>query len=123
MASEGDQVPALWKVNRTMHEMMKDRGYTVSDDEINMSLDAFRTTYASQTGSVECVDACFLDVHTVDSDYRRTQLNFFTNLRDNPTTQIFVYFTDEQSVGVKTMRKCEHCFKYLCPNTELSLDL
>ena len=57
MASEGDEVPALWKVNRTMHEMIKDRGYAVSDDEINMSLDAFRASYASQTGSIECVEA------------------------------------------------------------------
>ncbi|VDC05327.1 unnamed protein product [Peniophora sp. CBMAI 1063] len=88
MASEGDEVPALWKVNRTMHEMIKDRGYAVSDDEINMSLDDFRNTYASQTGSID-----------------RSQLNFFTNMHNNPTNQIFVYFTEEKSVGVKTMRK------------------
>lgn len=36
----------------------------------------------------------------------RNQLNFFTNLRTNPKDQIFVFFSDEKSVGVKTMRKC-----------------
>jgi len=36
----------------------------------------------------------------------RNQLNFFTNSRHNPTDQIFVFFSDERSVGVKTMRKC-----------------
>lgn len=35
----------------------------------------------------------------------RSQLNFFTNHKNNPLTQIFVYFSEEKSVGVKTMRK------------------
>ena len=32
-------------------------------------------------------------------------MNFFTNHKNNPLTQIFVYFSEEKSVGVKTMRK------------------
>jgi hypothetical protein len=35
----------------------------------------------------------------------RNQLNFFTNSRVNPGDQIFVFFSEEKSVGVKTMRK------------------
>ena len=35
----------------------------------------------------------------------RNQLNFFTNARTDPSNQIFVFFSDEKSVGVKTMRK------------------
>lgn len=35
----------------------------------------------------------------------RNQLGFYTTLRTNPADQIFVYFTEEKSVGVKTMRK------------------
>lgn len=35
----------------------------------------------------------------------RNQLNFFTAANDDPSDQIFVFFTDERSVGVKTMRK------------------
>lgn len=74
MASAGDQEESakLWKVNRTIHELVKDRvsarvmacrkgrdeplvsqGFQVSDDEINMDLTNFRAHYASQTGSVE----------------------------------------------------------------------
>lgn len=41
----------------------------------------------------------------------RNQLNFFTNSRENPTDQIFIFFSDEKSVGVKTMRK----FVYVRP--------
>ena len=36
----------------------------------------------------------------------RNQLNFFTNSQENPADQIFIFFSDERSVGVKTMRKC-----------------
>lgn len=83
-----DETAKLWKVNRTIHELVKDRGYQVSDDEINMDLTTFRSHYANSGGSVD-----------------RNQLNFFTNSRENPTDQIFIFFSDEKSVGVKTMRK------------------
>ncbi|RPD61149.1 RPB5 subunit of DNA-directed RNA polymerase [Lentinus tigrinus ALCF2SS1-7] len=90
MATPGEQEESakLWKVNRTIHELVKDRGFQVSDDEINMDLATFRSHYASQSGNVD-----------------RSQLNFFTNHRDNPMLQIFVFFTDEKSVKIKTMRK------------------
>ncbi|EGN99095.1 hypothetical protein SERLA73DRAFT_181909 [Serpula lacrymans var. lacrymans S7.3] len=83
-----DETAKLWKVNRTIHELVKDRGFAVSDDEIHMDLVTFRSHYANNGGSVD-----------------RNQLNFFTNSRTNPTDQIFVFFSDEKSVGVKTMRK------------------
>ncbi|EPT01346.1 DNA-directed RNA polymerase RPB5 subunit [Fomitopsis schrenkii] len=83
-----DESAKLWKVNRTIHELVKDRGFQVSDDEINMDLNSFKSHYANNSGSVD-----------------RSQLNFFTNHKNNPMTQIFVYFSEEKSVGVKTMRK------------------
>ncbi|KAI0833259.1 DNA-directed RNA polymerase RPB5 subunit [Trametes gibbosa] len=88
MSADQDESARLWKVNRTIHELVKDRGFQVSDDEINMDLATFRNHYANQSGSVD-----------------RSQLNFFTNHRDNAGHQIFIFFTDEKSVGVKTMRK------------------
>ncbi|KZP31836.1 RPB5 subunit of DNA-directed RNA polymerase [Athelia psychrophila] len=88
MASEGDESAKLWKVNRTIHELVKDRGFAVADDEIQMDLGTFRSHYANSGGSVD-----------------RQQLNFFTNSRTNPSDQIFIYFSHEKSVGVKDMRK------------------
>lgn len=32
-------------------------------------------------------------------------MNFYTSARNNPADQIFVFFSEEKSVGVKTMRK------------------
>ncbi|KAF5366981.1 hypothetical protein D9758_003967 [Tetrapyrgos nigripes] len=86
--SDVDESARLWKVNRTIHELVKDRGFQVSDEEINMDLGTFRQTYANSSGSVD-----------------RNQLNFFTNSQANPMEQIFVFFSEEKSVGVKTMRK------------------
>ncbi|KAF5392279.1 hypothetical protein D9757_001489 [Collybiopsis confluens] len=86
--ADGDESAKLWKVNRTIHELVKDRGFSVSDEEINMDLATFRHSFSNQTGSVD-----------------RNQLNFFSNAIANPNEQLFVFFSDEKSVGVKTMRK------------------
>lgn len=85
---DSDETARLWKVNRTIHELVKDRGFQVSDDEIHMDLATFKQHYANQSGSVD-----------------RSQLNFFTTYENNPAEQIFIFFSDERSVGVKTMRK------------------
>ncbi|EDR08428.1 uncharacterized protein LACBIDRAFT_184892 [Laccaria bicolor S238N-H82] len=86
--SDVDETAKLWKVNRTIHELVKDRGFLVSDDEIHMDLQRFRSLYANNSGVVD-----------------RNQLNFYTTSRTNSTDQIFVFFSEEKSVGVKTMRK------------------
>jgi len=56
-----------------------------------MDLAQFRATYANQTGTID-----------------RTQLNFFTTANDNPSDQIFIFFTQEKSVGVKDMHYCRY---------------
>jgi DNA-directed RNA polymerase I, II, and III subunit RPABC1 len=72
-----EEVIRLWKVNRTVHEMVRDRvslnrtwfasfgttyslarvfysqGYVVASDEIDMTLDEFRGSHCSQGGAVK----------------------------------------------------------------------
>ncbi|KAG8920671.1 DNA-directed RNA polymerases II 24 kDa polypeptide (RNA polymerase II subunit 5) [Tulasnella sp. 419] len=84
---EEREVARLWKINRTIHELVQDRGFQVSSDELTMDLATFKQQYA-RSGNVD-----------------RTSLNFFTNAEADPTDQIFVFFSDEKNVGVKTMRK------------------
>jgi len=52
-----------------------------------MDLQTFREQYA-RNGMVE-----------------RTTLNFFTNAMEDPSKQIFIFFSDEKNVSVKTMKK------------------
>ena len=41
----------LWRVHRTVHQLVHDRGYVVSQAELEMSLQEFTSTFAP-TGSV-----------------------------------------------------------------------
>ncbi|KIM39998.1 hypothetical protein M413DRAFT_189771 [Hebeloma cylindrosporum] len=86
--SDVDESARLWKVNRTIHELVKDRGFLVADDEINMDLQRFREAFVTTGGAVD-----------------RGKLNFFTQTAANAHDQIYVFFAEEKSVGVKTMRK------------------
>ncbi|EFP80556.1 DNA-directed RNA polymerases II 24 kDa polypeptide (RNA polymerase II subunit 5) [Puccinia graminis f. sp. tritici] len=78
------EVSRLHRVNRTIKELVRDRGYEVSDAEINVSLDEFKASDPISNKS--------------------TRLNFAAI---NPETNqgIYVYYSDEKSVGIKTMRK------------------
>ena len=44
----------LWRAWRTVHEMVQDRGYELSDEEVKISFDDFKATYTSaEEGMVE----------------------------------------------------------------------
>jgi hypothetical protein len=73
-----------------------------------MSLADFKAQYANNGGTVECATPLVFSNRVADSaalPCSRNQLNFFTNSRTDPSNQIFIFFSDEKSVGVKTMRK------------------
>ncbi len=78
----------LWRVNKTIHELVRDRGYQVADDEINIDLESFKAEYAPTGGSVD-----------------RTKLNFFTEHSEHENQRLFVFYSMERNVGVKTMRQ------------------
>jgi len=90
MGDEERYVARMWKISRTAHEMVRDRGYEVSNDELNMTLQEFTSNFAPN-GAVE-----------------KQRLNFYTEKpTDNPSNpeKIFAYFSDEKNVSIKTMRK------------------
>ena len=43
----------LWRAWRTVHEMVQDRGYELSDEEVKISFDDFKSQYTGQDGSVK----------------------------------------------------------------------
>jgi len=83
-----EEITRLWKVNKTIHEMVNDRGYQVSEEEMNVPLDHFRQTHVTAAGQMN-----------------RGSMHFFTVKRDNASDQLFVFFCEEKTVGIKTMRK------------------
>lgn len=47
----GDRESArLWRAWRTVHEMVQDRGYTLSDEEVKISLEDFKDRYMGTDG-------------------------------------------------------------------------
>lgn len=40
------EIARLWRVQKTVHHMMHDRGYLVSQTELDMSLDEFAHQFA-----------------------------------------------------------------------------
>jgi len=86
-AEEDRAISRLWKISKTVHEMVRDRGYEVSQDELTQDIAAFKE-YAAPGGAID-----------------RNRLNFFTNRQGHPEEQIFIFFADEKNVSVKLMRR------------------
>lgn len=77
----------LYRVFKTVHQLVNDRGYIVSQTDLNLSLADFLQTFAAG-GSV-------LD---------RAALNFVVAHGKNPDKKLFVLFPEDLSVGVKPIR-------------------
>ncbi|KIR51523.1 DNA-directed RNA polymerase I, II, and III subunit RPABC1 [Cryptococcus gattii Ru294] len=48
------ELARLWRVSRTVHEMVRDRGYLLADYEINVSFEEFKDRHGA-TGSVDFI--------------------------------------------------------------------
>jgi len=47
------EVAKLWRAWRTVHEMVQDRGYELSDAEVKISLEEFKQKFTGSDGTVE----------------------------------------------------------------------
>merc|ERR1711998_525239 len=83
--SSDEEIGRLFRIRRTMAKMLHDRGYLVSQADINMTLDGFKEKYTDNPS--------------------REQLTMLHQMRDDPSTQIFVFFEEEVKVGVKPIRR------------------
>ncbi|KAI2620003.1 hypothetical protein GGR54DRAFT_602124 [Hypoxylon sp. NC1633] len=102
-----------WRAWRTIHEMVRDRGYELSDTEVNMTLESFRTVFCNPDGSVLR--------HKLQFSARPGQelIKKFTIPSTDPNVEpksdtgtIWIEFLDEESLGAEQMRKfgrfCAH---------------
>lgn len=86
------------------------QGYAISEDEINLSLDDFKANYGGSAIEYvvdtsahgrgrEAVALTFLGVRC-----SKTKINFKAVMA-NGDAEIYIFYSDEASVGIKTMRK------------------
>eukprot|EP00962_Isochrysis_galbana_P015870 scaffold4543_cov126-Isochrysis_galbana.AAC.5 len=74
----------LFRVRRTIHQMLRDRGYMVDQADIDLSEDDFAAKYTGE----------------------REGLTLQVQKRDDPTDQIFVFWPSDPKVGVKPIKRC-----------------
>lgn len=90
-------ISRLWRTFRTVKEMIRDKGYFITDAEINMTLDEFKSKICPM-GEPQRKLMCFQAQPTPEALERFPEMG-----------SLWVEFCDEASVGIKTMRNfCIH---------------
>ena len=75
----------LFRIRKTVCKMLNARGYLVAQAELDRDKDSFTEEFGE--------------------DPRRDALTLQLDLREDPTQHIFVFFPDEEKVGVKTIKE------------------
>merc|ERR1719442_35020 len=84
-----DDVVKLWRVRKTVFQMLKDRGYQVADKFLNEKKDEFETAWKQIAEDGGGRERFLILVHKVDF----------------PELQLIVFFPEENKrVGVKPIR-------------------
>ena len=76
----------MYRVRRTVHEMLKDRGYMIDQADIDLTEEGFTGKYGDTP--------------------LREQMTILVQKRDDPTDQIFVFWPQDPKVGVKPIKRC-----------------
>lgn len=74
----------MYRVRKTCYKMLSKRGYIVPDAELNMSSEDFKNKFGEAPA--------------------RTALTILVEKTDDPDDQLFVFFPDDEKVGVKPIK-------------------
>ena len=75
----------LFRVQRTVHEMLRDRGYMIDQADIDMTEEDFTEKHGETP--------------------MREQLTILVQKRNDPTDQLFVFWPQDAKVGVKPIKR------------------
>ena len=82
------EIYKLWRIRKTVLQLCHDRGYIVTSDELEQTLDQFKQTYGDKPSQGEP---------------SRAKLIVLVSHNDDPTDELYVFFPDEPKVGQKTI--------------------
>lgn len=82
------EIDKLWRIRKTILQLCHDRGYIVTSDELEQSLDLFKQMYGERPSQGEP---------------SRSKLVVLVSHQDDPTDQMYVFFPDEKKIGQKTI--------------------
>ena len=79
----------MWRVRKTVMQLCHDRGYLVTQDELDQTLDQFKVAFGDKPS---------------ERRPARSDLIILVAHNDDPTDQMFVFFPEEAKVGIRTIR-------------------
>lgn len=82
------EIYKLWRIRKTILQLCNDRGYIVTSDELEQTLEQFKQTYGDKPSQGEP---------------SRSKLVVLVSHNDDPTDQMYVFFPDEKKIGQKTI--------------------
>jgi DNA-directed RNA polymerase I, II, and III subunit RPABC1 len=99
----------LWRIRKTVMQMCRDRGYLVTQYELDQTLDQFKEQFGDRPRFAASRDAFHL-THRFSSMFserrpNRTDLSILVAHNDDPTDQMFVFFPEDAKVGIKTIKQ------------------
>ncbi|KII71545.1 DNA-directed RNA polymerases I, II, and III subunit RPABC1 [Thelohanellus kitauei] len=82
--SEDDNVYRLWRIRKTALQLCHDRGYLVSQEELDMDMTKFVSHFTTHPN--------------------RKELTIIVAHNDDSKDQMFVFFSDEDRIGIKSLK-------------------
>jgi len=79
----------LWRIRKTIMQLCHDRGYLVTQDELDQTLEQFKAQFGDKPS---------------ERRPSRNDLIVLVAHNDDPTDQMFIFFPEEPKVGIKTIK-------------------
>ncbi|XP_040595046.1 DNA-directed RNA polymerases I, II, and III subunit RPABC1 isoform X1 [Mesocricetus auratus] len=93
----------LWKIRKTIMQLCHDRGYLVTQDELDQTLEEFKAQFGDKPS---------------EGRPRRTDLTVLVAHNDDPTDQMFVFFPEKPKTTGRAGRWWPSAVRSCCVSTE-----
>jgi len=87
---DSQEVDRMWRIRKTIMQMCHDRGYLVTQDELDQTLEQFIEQFGDRPS---------------EGRPSRGDISVLVAHNDDPTDQMFVFFPEEEKVGIKTIKQ------------------
>merc|ERR1712179_653875 len=87
---DAQEVDRMWRIRKTVMQMCHDRGYLVTQDELDQTIEQFVEQFGDRPS---------------EGHPSRGDISVLVAHNEDPTDQMFVFFPEEEKVGIKTIKQ------------------
>lgn len=98
MATRDDESYRLWRTRKTVCQMLRDRGYIVQQQDLDMDFTTFQQRFSTVISDTSSGAQRYGPVN-------RSQIGLITNLHNDPSANMFVFFPDQTNIGVAEIKE------------------